>query len=224
MTTHPMERAIVMFLALIVSLVVHEYLHALTSYLLGDETAKRLGRLTLNPLAHADPIGTFLLPLLAIISNFPVIGWAKPVPFNPYNLRDQKWGPTLVALAGPLANFGLAALFVGGLHLALGVMGLPLRNLLVLFMGYLVLINIVLGIFNFIPVPPLDGSKLLTALLDAPKYRRTLYLLETRGPSILFLIIMIDLLMPFSILGTIFGTAITFVFSVSGLRPVLAML
>ncbi|HSD12628.1 MAG TPA: site-2 protease family protein, partial [Patescibacteria group bacterium] len=97
-----MERIIALYIALIISLVVHEYMHALVGYLLGDETAKRMGRLTLNPFAHADLVGTFLLPLVAIISHFPVIGWAKPVPFNPYNLRDQKWGPTLVALAGPI--------------------------------------------------------------------------------------------------------------------------
>ncbi|HSD12508.1 MAG TPA: site-2 protease family protein, partial [Patescibacteria group bacterium] len=155
---------------------------------------------------------------------FPVIGWAKPVPFNPYNLRDQKWGPTLVALAGPFSNFAMAAIFLGALKVLLDVVHMPVYNLLVIFLGYLVLINVVLGLFNFIPVPPLDGSKLLNALLDAPKYRRFLFILETRGPMILLIIITIDLLSPFSILGSIFGGAINFAFSLAGLRYLLALL
>lgn len=219
-----MERAIALYLALIISLVVHEYMHALVGYLLGDETAKRMGRLTLNPFAHADLVGTILLPLMAIFSHFPVIGWAKPVPFNPYNLRDQKWGPTLVALAGPFSNFAMAALFLGILKALLDVAHMPINNLLVVFLGYLVLINVVLGVFNFIPVPPLDGSKLLNALLDAPKYRRFLFMLETRGPLILLVIIMLDLLSPVSILGALFGGAVNFVFSLAGLRYLLAVL
>ncbi len=219
-----MERAIALYLALIISLVVHEYLHALVGYLLGDETAKRMGRLTLNPFAHADLVGTILLPLMAIFSHFPVIGWAKPVPFNPYNLRDQKWGPTLVALAGPFANFAMAGIFLGALKALLVLAHMPVYNLLVIFLGYLVLINVVLGVFNFIPVPPLDGSKLLSALLDAPKYRRFLYVLETRGPIILLVIIMIDLVSPFSILGAIFGGAVNFAFGLAGLRYLLAVL
>lgn len=219
-----MERALALYLALLISLVVHEYLHALVGYLLGDETAKRMGRLTLNPLAHADLVGTVLLPLMAIFSHFPVIGWAKPVPFNPYNLRDQKWGPTLVALAGPFSNFAMAAIFLGVLKALLVAAQMPINNLLVIFLGYLVLINVVLGLFNFIPVPPLDGSKLLNALLDAPKYRRFLFMLETRGPLILLVIIMLDLLSPVSILGSLFGGAINFVFSLAGLRYLLAVL
>ncbi len=219
-----MERIIALYVALIISLVVHEYMHALVGYLLGDETAKRMGRLTLNPFAHADLVGTFLLPLVAIMSHFPVIGWAKPVPFNPYNLRDQKWGPTLVALAGPFSNFAMAAIFLGALKVLLDVVHLPVYNLLVIFLGYLVLINVVLGLFNFLPVPPLDGSKLLNALLDAPKYRRFLFTLETRGPMILLIIITIDLLSPISILGSIFGGAINLAFSLAGLRYLLALL
>ena len=213
-----------MYLALLIALVVHEYMHALVGYLLGDETAKRMGRLTLNPLVHADMVGTVILPLMAIISNFPVIGWAKPVPFNPYNLRNQKWGPTLVAIAGPLSNFGMAAIFLVVLKLLLIVGNFPVYNLLTIFLGYLVIINVVLGIFNFIPIPPLDGSKILSALLDAPKYRRFLFLLETRGPMILLFVIMLDLLSPVPFLGAIFGSAVNFTFSLAGLRYLLGVL
>jgi Zn-dependent protease len=219
-----MERAIALYLALIISLVVHEYMHALAGYLLGDETAKRMGRLTLNPLAHADIVGTILLPMMAVISHFPVIGWAKPVPLNQYNLRDQKWGPTIVALAGPFSNFFMAAIFLGALAALLGAAHFSVFNLLVVFLGYLVIINVSLGLFNFIPVPPLDGSKLLSALLDAPKYRRFLFMLETRGPVILLVIVMIDLLSPVSVLGSIFGGAVNFAFSLARLRYLLAVL
>ncbi|HTK04820.1 MAG TPA: site-2 protease family protein [Candidatus Eisenbacteria bacterium] len=218
-----LKRDLIMYVALVIALVGHEYIHALVGYLMGDETAKRMGRLTLNPLAHADLVGTLILPLMAILSHFPVIGWAKPVPFNPYNLRNQKWGPTIVALSGPLSNFGMALVFIIGLKLVLGA-GLPINNLLAIFLGYLVVINVVLGLFNFIPVPPLDGSKLLTALLDSPKYRRFLFLLETRGPMILLFIILLDLFSPVPFLGYIFGGAVNFAFSAAGLRSMLAML
>lgn len=218
-----MERAIVMYFALVLALVVHEYMHALVGYLLGDETAKRMGRLTLNPMAHADMMGTVILPIMAIMGNFPVIGWAKPVPFNPYNLRNQKWGPTMVALAGPLSNFGMAVIFTIALKVALAA-GLPLFNLLTAFLGYLVVINVVLGLFNFIPVPPLDGSKLVAALLDHPKYRNFLHALETKGPTILLIVILLDVLSPFSILGGVFGRAIDFAFALGGIRQVYAVL
>jgi Zn-dependent protease len=198
-------------------------MHALVGYLPGDETATRMGRLTLNPMAHADMMGTVILPLMAIMGNFPVIGWAKPVPFNPYNLRNQKWGPTMVALAGPLSNFAMAIIFILALKIALAA-GLPLYNLLTAFLGYLVVINVVLGIFNFIPVPPLDGSKLLAALLDHPKYRNFLHALETKGPTILLIVILLDVLSPVPLLGAIFGRAIDFAFMLGGIRQVYAVL
>lgn len=218
-----MERAIAMYLALVMALVVHEYMHALVGYLLGDETAKRMGRLTLNPMAHADMMGTVILPLMAIMGNFPVIGWAKPVPFNPYNLRNQKWGPTMVALAGPLSNIGMAIIFAIALKIALAA-GLPILNLLTVFLGYLVIINVVLALFNFIPVPPLDGSKLLAALLDHPKYRNFLHVMETKGPTILLIIILLDVFTSANILGAVFGRAIYFTFAVFGIQPVFGAL
>lgn len=205
------------FLALTISLVIHEYSHGLVAYLQGDETAERTGRLTLNPLPHLDPVGSVVLPLIALSTGFPIIGWAKPVPFNPYNLRNRKWGPTMVALAGPFSNFTLALIFLAALSMVIGPTGLAGDNLLVLFLAQLAVVNVVLGIFNLIPVPPLDGSKLLQALLDNPKHRQLLHTIETKGPTILLFVVMIDLLSPFSILGGIFRGAIGFAFGLFGL-------
>ncbi|MEA3248848.1 MAG: site-2 protease family protein [Patescibacteria group bacterium] len=203
--------------ALLISLSTHEYCHALVAYYLGDHTAKNAGRLTLNPIAHIDPVGTILVPLIGAVSGFPVIGWAKPVPFNPYNLKYGKWGPVMVALAGPISNFLMAGIYLLLLRLAVVTFLMSSSNLLVLFLTLLVMVNVVLGIFNFIPVPPLDGSKLLHALLTAPKYRNTLVWLETRGPMVLLLIIFADYLLNLHILAIIFSAAINTVFALGGL-------
>lgn len=203
--------------ALLISLSTHEYCHALVGYLLGDRTAQRAGRLTLNPIAHIDPVGTVLIPLIGAMSGFPVIGWAKPVPFNPYNLKYGKWGPVMVALAGPVSNFLMAGVYLLLLRLVITVLSFSPNNLLVLFLTLLVMVNVVLGIFNFIPVPPLDGSKLLHALMTAPKYRNTLLWLETRGPLVLLLIIFSDYFLNLNILSRFFNAAINTVFALGGL-------
>lgn len=210
--------AVIAIAALLISLSVHEYSHALVGYMLGDPTAKRMGRLTLNPLSHIDPIGTVLVPLMGVLSGFPLIGWAKPVPFNPYNLKYRKWGPVMVALAGPVSNFTSALIYLFLLKFVLVVLGLPVSNLLVMFLFILVIVNVILGLFNFIPVPPLDGSKLLNAILDAPKYFRFRLLLETRGSLILLLLIFLDFASPRSLLGALFDSVLGFVFSIAGLQ------
>lgn len=148
---------------LIMSVVIHEVSHGFAALFLGDPTAKYAGRLTMNPLKHLDPVGSVLVPILGYISGGVIIGWAKPVPFNPYNLRDKKWGEALVAIAGPLSNILLAIIFSLFIRLALS-WGLASSAFLSL-SGYVVFINIVLCIFNLVPVPPLDGSKILFALL-----------------------------------------------------------
>lgn len=219
----PIIHFFLQYLALIVSLVVHEFMHGFVAHLLGDDTAERSGRLTLNPVAHADLMGTVVLPLATMAASLgsgglvPVFGWAKPVPYNPYNLRDQKWDAVKIALAGPLSNFALAAIFLLSLRLTVGQLGLNLSNLLVYFLAQLAVINIVLGMFNLLPVPPLDGSKLLRALLTHPKHRDLIFTLETRGPQILLLIIVLDAFSPISILGTIFRAGIGFGFNAFGL-------
>jgi Zn-dependent protease len=215
---------LVAILAMFISLSTHEFSHALAGYLLGDHTAKRMGRLTLNPAAHIDPIGTIVVPLLGALSGFPLIGWAKPVPFNPYNLKYRKWGPTIVALAGPVSNFVLAFFYLLLLRFSLTVLHLGLTNLLVVFLLVLSIINVVLGVFNFIPVPPLDGSKLLHALLDHPKYTHALMMLESRGPMILMFIIILDYVSPTSFLGGIFNTVLGVVFGAVGMEGLLGLL
>jgi Zn-dependent protease len=183
--------AIVVAIMLLVGLPVHEFSHALAAYRLGDGTAKLFGRLTLNPIAHFDPVGGSLLALTFIGSaatGTPFgFGWAKPTPVNPLNLEGGRRGEALVAAAGPLSNFILAA--AGAIPLRYMIANPQLltdfdllANVLLLF----VQINLLLMIFNFIPIPPLDGSKVLFAFLD----RRTEYqvrpILEQYGFFILF--------------------------------------
>ena len=139
--------------SILLALSIHEYSHAQMAYFLGDPTAKYQGRLTVNPLKHLDPIGT----LMIFIVGF---GWGKPVPFNPHNLKNQKWGPALVGLAGPLSNLTMA-IFVS---LFLRFMGLSNPGL-VLFFSIFVWLNILLGVFNLLPIPPLDGSHIFFTIL-----------------------------------------------------------
>jgi len=160
---------IFLYVVIIVSAVVHEYAHGWVADRLGDPTARLAGRLTLNPLPHLELFGTVLLPLLLLAFNAPFIGWAKPVPFNPYNLRDSRWGVLKVGLAGPAANFALAAVLAAvfrfGPAFAAGFVD-PLRlNLFFGFLAWIIYINLMLGLFNLIPVPPLDGSKVIPELL-----------------------------------------------------------
>lgn len=142
-------------ISLFASITVHEFMHAWSADKLGDPTAKAMGRASLNPIVHIDPIGTVLLPLFLAISNLPVIGWAKPVQINPNNFKDYKMGQALTAIAGPIGNLILILIFSVLFHL------LPEKNLFGLFVVTMVNINLILMIFNLIPIPPLDGSKVL---------------------------------------------------------------
>ena len=201
--------------ALLVALSFHEFSHALSAYLLGDKTAQKMGRLTLNPLKHLDWFGTVILPLMGLFSGFPVFGWAKPVPYNPYNLRIKKWGPAIVAVAGPLSN--ILGAFVNMFILRLALTQLPPNNLLVIFLFQLVTINIVLFVFNLIPIPPLDGAALLETFLSAPRWRNLLNILESKGPMILILLIVLDSMSPVPLLGSLFNFAINKAFALGGL-------
>jgi Zn-dependent protease len=143
-------------LVLVFSVVAHEVSHGYMAQYLGDPTARLAGRLTLNPLKHLDPIGSVLIPLVtALMPGGFVFGWAKPVPYNPYNLRDQKWGDAKVALAGPLTNLSIAIVFAMLLRFGGTSFSGDMQSL----MQLIVLINIVLTVFNLVPIPPLDGSK-----------------------------------------------------------------
>jgi Zn-dependent protease len=160
-----LELAIPAFLILVASLSFHEAAHAWAADRLGDSTARRLGRLTLNPLAHIDWIGTVLFPLVGMLSGLPLIGWAKPVPVNMRNLRAPRRDFALVALAGPVSNLVLAAglilvlLAQGGVVTETGATTLSLTLYLAVFM------NVLLAAFNLLPVPPLDGGNVLAGLV-----------------------------------------------------------
>jgi len=152
---------------LIISIVIHEVSHGYAARALGDPTAEYEGRLTLNPLKHIDPFGSVLLPLLTYFGGGFILGWAKPVPYNPYNLRPGRFSEALVALAGPASNLTIALVF--GLVLrgmSEASLNSPFFELVIL----IVLINIVLAVFNLVPVPPLDGSKILFSLLPEKAY------------------------------------------------------
>ncbi|MEK7519226.1 MAG: site-2 protease family protein [Patescibacteria group bacterium] len=145
---------------LIFSVIFHEISHGAMANALGDNTAKQEGRLTLNPLPHLDPIGSFFLPLLLILAKSPfLIGWAKPVPINPYNLRNPKWDMAKIALAGPASNFLIAVSF----SFLVRFFSLPEKFLIIF--SVIIFLNILLCIFNLVPLPPLDGSKILFAFL-----------------------------------------------------------
>ncbi|MDD5652243.1 MAG: site-2 protease family protein [Candidatus Moranbacteria bacterium] len=190
----PIEAVLITFqvIILIMSVVIHEVSHGLSAFYLGDPTAKYAGRLTLNPIKHLDPWGSFIVPFLMIISFGFGFGWAKPVPYNPYNLKDQKKGPALVALAGPLSNiiaaiiFGLGARFI---PLSFTVKSEIMRgifdyqNLSILLSGsfsaiffwlfvMILTINVFLAVFNLIPIPQLDGSKLLYAFIPISEQKK----------------------------------------------------
>jgi Zn-dependent protease len=162
-----MQDIIFTLVVLIFSVILHEIAHGYMANWLGDPTARLQGRLTLNPLKHIDPIGSILLPAILVITHSPMfIGYAKPVPYNPYNLRG-KYGETLVAAAGPATNIVLAIIF----GLALRLFGIYLNVPLFQAFEYIVLINIMLATFNLIPIPPLDGSKVLSGILPGPLAR-----------------------------------------------------
>ena len=159
---------IILFVVLLLSLTFHEAAHALSADILGDPTARRLGRVSLNPIVHIDPIGTLLFPLLAMLSNFPLLGWAKPVPVNPANLHGH-WQRKymLIAAAGPASNLFLATVAAIGLHL-IGFTGgsSPAASEIFGFLQAMVGMNVLLAVFNMIPVPPLDGGNVLAGLLS----------------------------------------------------------
>jgi len=182
--------AFIFYLAvLIMSVVIHEISHGYAAYLLGDPTAKYADRLTLNPLKHLDFVGSILVPFLLYISHAGfMFGWAKPVPYNPYNLKNQKWGPAVVGLAGPFSNLCLALVF--GLVIRFGgfLFFLPASFFEIALM--IVVVNVALAVFNLVPIPPLDGSKLLYALLPYHLQRDFGAVLEQYGFIILLFFIM----------------------------------
>jgi len=157
-------RLFVQFPLLLFSITVHEFAHGFVADKRGDSTARLLGRLTLNPLAHVDFFGTIVLPVFAIITGAPVFGWAKPVPVNPYELYNPKKDMAYVGIAGPISNL-LVAVFSGfALRITSSV---PVLNFISPVFIFLIYINVLLPVFNLIPVPPLDGSRVVSGLLPS---------------------------------------------------------
>jgi Zn-dependent protease len=155
------------FVSLVVAITIHEAMHAYTSHWLGDDTAHREGRITLNPLKHVDPFMTILLPLITLVLFHAPLLAAKPVPFNPYKVKFEEFGAAIVAAAGPLTNLLLALVVAGILKLAGGGLGDLGIKILAIFLQ----VNILIFIFNSIPIPPLDGSRVLYAFAPEPVQR-----------------------------------------------------
>jgi Zn-dependent protease len=184
---------IVFFVALIVAIILHEISHGVVAYSLGDDTAKRAGRLTLNPIPHVDAFGSIVIPVLGALTHAPVIGWAKPVPVNPAQLRNRRRDMLIVSLAGPTTNFVLAAIgaivarwqfhSVSGNFSVLG--DLPLRVLIPLLFAE---VNLFLGIFNFLPIPPLDGASIVERALPE-SWLAGWYRFRPYGILVLFLLV-----------------------------------
>jgi Zn-dependent protease len=163
---------------LIISVMAHEIAHGAAALYFGDPTAKNQGRLTLNPLKHIDLFGSIILPVLLYLTNSGfLMGWAKPVPYNPYNLRNRRLGEFCVSIAGILTNFLIAIIFAVVIRFAVS---LGLSQPVIDLMLYIILLNVTLGIFNLIPIPPLDGSKILYTLIPY-RYEHHLITLEKYG-------------------------------------------
>jgi len=182
-------RIIIVLLIAVFSVILHELAHGLIAYWLGDKTAKEAGRLTLNPLKHIDPIMSILVPVMLYILRAPVFGGAKPVPINHHNLKGKEWGMALVALAGPLTNFLLAliAFLIGWFS---GALQYSPEGLLYFTFAELVYLNLGFMLFNLIPIPPLDGSRVLYAI--APDFIRDIMRkMEVYGVIIVYALILI---------------------------------
>ena len=188
----PMEVLIILLPILIFSLCFHEFSHGYIAYKLGDHTAARNGRLTLNPLAHLDPIGSLMILFVGF-------GWAKPVPVNPVNFSNPRLDMMKVAFAGPASNLLLA--FTGGLMMRLvNIVGLLQSEIFIQTLYFFIFINISLAVFNMIPVAPLDGSQIFGNMISKNNPKLA-WKLQMHGPKILMGIILIGMVTPFSVLG-----------------------
>jgi Zn-dependent protease len=186
---------------ILVSMTLHEAMHGYMAYFLGDDTAKLQGRLTLNPIKHIDPFLTLILPILLAIAGLPVFGGAKPVPFNPARVKYDEWGAALVALAGPLTNLVIAFVVFGIFVL----FGMPQNGTVALILTTAVMVNLGFFVFNMLPLPPLDGSRVLYAL--APEFvRRIMETIERFGLLLVFAIILLGS----SLIGSYMMAAINF--------------
>ena len=192
---------LIVLVVILFSMTLHEAMHGFVAYWLGDDTAKLQGRLTLNPVRHIDPFLTILLPLLLAVVGGPIFGGAKPVPFNPTRVKYDEWGAALVAAAGPLTNFVIAFVFFA----IYALFGAPQGGLLAQLLVAGVYVNLGFFIFNSLPIPPLDGSRVLYAL--APDFvRRGMEAIERYGLIVIFAVV----LLAGSVIGTIMFATLNF--------------
>ena len=198
---------IIVIVVILLSMTLHEAMHAFVGYWLGDNTAKLEGRLTLNPIKHIDPFLTILLPVMLAVAGLPIFGGAKPVPFNPLNVRWGEWGAALVALAGPLTNLVIAFIVFG----IWALFGMPTSGVIGQMFATGVYVNLGFFVFNMIPIPPLDGSRVIYAL--APEFvKRGMEAIERYGIIVVFVLILIA----GPSLGVVLSTVINFFIGVFG--------
>ncbi len=202
---------LVAFLCLIIAITIHEFFHALSADKLGDPTPRSFGRLSLNPLAHADPFGTFLLPLMSAFTGIPTIGWAKPVPIDPYNFRHPKRDEIIVSISGPLSNLLLASIS------AFLIRFFSPSSITFSLFFYLILINTSLFVFNLLPIPPLDGSKIFLNLLPPQSYTKWSEAFERYGIVLLLLFVFLPVTNGRSLINLIMVPVIKLILSLFGL-------
>lgn len=203
------ELAVIWLLVILIALTVHEFSHAYIGYKKGDYTAESMGRLTLNPLAHIHPVGFVMLLLFGF-------GWAKPVPFNPYNLKDPKVDAVHIALAGPFSNLLLAIVSGLSTRFFVEVVLMPDFNLLIIFLKLLTLVNLSLLFFNLIPIPPLDGSKLVDAIPDNSSLAPMRNFIMQYGSQVLMGLVLISIFTNFDVFGFITGPSALICYSLVG--------
>jgi Zn-dependent protease len=224
LTTHRITRdEVILFCVIMPSIMLHEVSHGFVALLFGDDTAKRAGRLTLNPIAHVDIVGTIIVPVLMILGGYGLFGWAKPVPVNVSKLRSPRNHGVLVSLAGPATNAVLCALAALAFHLfggatAVGTDGQPALWSLILF--YLGLVNVWLTLFNLIPIPPLDGSVVIERLLPGSWWPTYLNLRRYTLPLVLIVVVFASIIPDgnTTLIGHLYRSTITWWESVLGVR------
>lgn len=179
------------YVVLLFSLSVHESAHAWTAFKQGDPTARSLGRVSLNPLVHIDVIGTVVMPLLMIFTGVPLLGWAKPTPVDPRYFKNLRWGQIVVSGAGPVSNLLLALLCTAGLFVAVRVLPGPLREQpIVVLLSTGVQLNVLLAVFNLVPLPPLDGSHVVEWALPNGMGHRYVQAIAPYGGFVLLALVM----------------------------------